>query len=282
MTTHCFRLFISYVGSHFSGFQEQSNARTVGKDLRCALNAIAKEDIALKVAGRTDAGVHAKGQVVSFSTTKSLSPRQWLLALATKLPKDLSVWRVDQMPLGFDAQKHSVGKQYVYRIHQGMVPDPFLAETSLHVRTPLCLIAMNSAAAYFIGHHDFSAFRSSLCTADHARRYLWHVSVNKNHQLIEIDIRGNAFCMNMVRIIAGTLIEIGRKKRLPISIIDALAQGDRRCAGVTAKSHGLTLESVYYPDYLATAGIPAGAQFPRYPVTKDSWRFSSDEIVYGG
>jgi tRNA pseudouridine38-40 synthase len=281
ITQSCFRLYLAYVGTDFSGFQEQNNARCVAQVLRCALEAIAQEKIMLKVAGRTDAGVHAKGQVVSFSSTSRLKSRQWILALASKLPKDLSVWRIDQMPLGFDAQKHSIGKQYVYRIYQGFVADPFLAKTALHIRNPLCLNAMIKAAHYFIGHHDFNAFRSSLCTAAHARRYLWHVGVNKDHQLIEIDIRGNAFCMNMVRIMAGTLIEVGREKRAPLSIIEALKKGDRNLSGVTAKPHGLSLETVYYPDNLAISGIPPDAMFPRYPITKDSWQFSSNEIVYG-
>jgi len=268
-----FRLYLAYVGSDFAGFQEQKNARTVGGELRSALEAIAEEEIKLKVAGRTDAGVHARGQIVSFASTSRMQERQWVLALASKLPKDLSVWRVDQMPFAFDAQRHSIGKQYVYRIYQGLVSDPFLSKTALHVRSFLCLEAMKEAAGYLIGHHDFNAFRSSLCTSSHARRYLWHVSVDKNDHVIELDIRGNAFCMNMVRIIAGTLIEIGKKKRMPLSIVDALQKGDRTLAGITAKPHGLTLETVYYPDNLIASGIPVDAQFPRYPVTKDSWQF---------
>ena len=272
-TLASFRLHLAYLGSSFSGFQRQENARSVENELRNALAIVCGKNFRLEVAGRTDAGVHARGQVVSLSLVTRLLPRQLMLALAAYLPQDLAVCRIDKMPLGFDARTQSVGKRYVYRIHQGAVPDPFYRTTCYFVRQPLDISAMQDAAQLFVGEHDFASFRSSLCNSMHARRYVWQVKVTSAGSIIEIDIRGNAFCMNMVRIIAGTLIEVGKKKRNQESIVDALANPDRKRAGPTAPAHGLTLEQVYYPDDLSMANIPAGARFPRYPVTDKSWPF---------
>ncbi|HXW53883.1 MAG TPA: tRNA pseudouridine(38-40) synthase TruA [Myxococcota bacterium] len=274
----CFRLHLSYVGTEFCGFQEQARGRTVGGELARALRLITNQDITLHVAGRTDAGVHARGQVVSFECKTRLLPRQLQLALASHLPTDMAVFRIDSMPQGFNAQRHSVGKRYVYRIYQGLVADPFVAKFALHQRSSLDLPAMDQAAKHFVGEHDFSSFRSSLCTAPHARRYVWHACVKPHQALLEIDIRGNAFCMNMVRIMVGTLLEVGSGKRKAEAISHALSAKDRKLAGITAKAHGLTLEQVYYPDDLSDALIPEGARFPRYPVTEESWGFAIDEI----
>lgn len=259
----------------------QNNGRTVEDEFKKALLAITGVAPKITVAGRTDAGVHARGQVVSAEFITRMSSRQLTLALQTKLPPDMSVWRIDKMPLGFDARRQSIGKRYVYRISQGLVADPFNRRTSLHVREPLDLSLMQQAAQHFLGEHDFSSFRSSLCTASHARRYVWCVDINQTNSLIEVEIRGNAFCLNMVRIMVGTLIEVGKGKRRPQSIADALLTHDRKLAGITAKACGLTLEEVYYPDDCAHAKIPARANFPRYPVTKEHWRFERADISYG-
>lgn len=269
-----FRVSLSYVGTNFSGFQAQLNARTVEGELQRAILAVTRQRVEIIAAGRTDAGVHARGQVVSFSCTTRLQSRQMLLALLAHVPKDISILRVDVMPQNFDARRQSVGKRYVYRIHQNIAPDPFTSHYALQVKQQLNIEAMSTAAQYFVGDHDFSAFRSSMCTAAHARRYIWHVSIFEENGLLCIDIRGNAFCMNMVRIMVGTLLEVGRGKRAPESIADILVGKNRAAAGVTAKPHGLSLETVYYPDDLDDAMIPAHASFPRYPVTKESWPFA--------
>ncbi len=181
--------------------------------------------------------------------------------------------------MAFDrAKTKHIGKRYVYRIYQGLVADPFVAKFALHQRSALDVLAMDKAAAHFVGEHDFSSFRSSLCSATHAKRYIWYARVEKNHGLLEIDIRGNAVCMNMVRIMAGTLLEIGKGKRTAQDVVRALLSNDRKLSGITAKAHGLTLERVYYPDDLSDAKIPEGARFPRYPVTKETWCFAIDEI----
>ncbi len=268
-----FRLYVSYDGTHLSGFQQQDNARTVQGELLSALALINHKPEKFTVAGRTDAGVHAHGQSVSIELVSKLSTRQLLLALATKLPNDIAVWRIDEMSLGFDARRHSVGKCYRYTIDQSLVAKPFGRATSLHVRSSLDTIAMSEAASFLVGDHDFESFRSSGCTAAHARRYIWHLSVTPNHHLIEVDIRGNAFCLNMVRIMVGTLIEVGKGKKKPGDVKAILEAKNRRLAGNTARAHGLSLFQVYYPDDLTDAKIPSSARFPRFPVTSESWPF---------
>lgn len=276
-----FRLHIAYDGSAFSGFQAQDNGRTVEDELQKALFAITGQKISLRVAGRTDAGVHAGGQVVSCAINTTIKPRNLTLALLTKLPPDISVWRIDSMPEGFDARMHSIGKLYIYRLDQSLVPHILWRHRAWHMKKPLHTEAMRDAARYLVGEHDFSSFRSVHCEAQHAIRYIWNISLEVHAPLIEIHIKGNAFCLNMVRIIVGTLVEVGQGKRRPEAIKEILDARDRKKAGITAKAHGLSLERIYYPDQLDDAEIPAGAQFPRYPVSPSSWPLASEAIVYG-
>jgi len=279
--TASFRFHLAYRGCKFAGFQAQANARTVSQEFQRALFLITGENPVIQTAGRTDAGVHARGQVVSAQLETKLTLRQLTLALATKTPLDLSVWRIDRMPLGFDARRHSVGKQYIYRLAQGLVPDVHMRDRSWHLRGMLDLDAMRKACEYLIGEHDFESFRGSLCSAAHAVRYIWHIDIREKDKIIEVDIRGNAFCLNMVRIIVGTLVDVGRAKISPQDVATILAARDRRKAGITARPEGLTFARVYYPDDLSDALIPSHARFPRFPVTEYSWPLDSQNIEYG-
>ena len=279
--TASFRFHLAYRGAHFAGFQAQANARTVSQEFQAALFSITKENPVIQCAGRTDSGVHAQGQVVSANLETKLALRQLTLGLATKTPPDLSVWRIDKFPLGFDARRHSVGKQYIYRIDQGLVPDVHMRDRAWHVRAQLDQNAMQRACEYLIGEHDFESFRGSLCSAAHAVRYIWHINISQIDQFLEIDIRGNAFCLNMVRIIVGTLVDVGRAKLKPEDIATILASKDRKKAGMTARAEGLTFARVYYPDDLSLALIPNHASFPRFPVSELSWPFDSNNIEYG-
>lgn len=275
------RFLLSYRGTHFSGFQVQANARTVEGEFTKALASIVQQEVSIQAAGRTDAGVHARGQVISASFYTRLSLRQLSLAMAARLPSDLAVWRIDKMPGAFDARRQSIGKQYIYRIAQSLIVDPFMADQVWHIRQPLNIEAMSMAAQQFVGEHDFQSFRSSLCGAAHAVRFLWHVGINKVGDIIEIDVRGNAFCLNMVRIIVGTLVEVGLGKVAPQEIAEILLAKDRTRAGRTAKAQGLCFNKVYYPDDLDDALLPQDVRFPRYPVTKESWPFDENAIERG-
>jgi tRNA pseudouridine38-40 synthase len=275
--TRTWRLVVSYVGTGFVGWQRQEGARSVQATLEAALSALAGEPVRARAAGRTDAGVHARGQVVSTTLRSRVPPEKMLLALGSQLPEDVGVRRADVMPEGFDAKVHAVGKRYVYRIHNAPWNDPFRARTSWHVRARLDVEAMKEAAASFIGEKDFESFRSQHCDALHARRYLWRAEVSEEAELVRFEVRGNAFCRHMVRCLAGTLVDVGRGRFSPRDMSRLLAARDRTQAGVTAPALGLTLEEVYYPDALAHADIPPDAVFPGYPVGEADWPPRSHE-----
>lgn len=269
--TRTWRFVVAYVGTGFQGWQRQTGMRSVQEVLEAALASLAGEPVRARAAGRTDAGVHARGQVVSSTFTSRVPPEKMVLALGSQLPEDVGVIRADVMPEGFDAKAYSVGKRYVYRVHNAPWNDPFRAATSWHVRQALDVEAMKQAAAHFIGEKDFEAFRSQHCDAAHARRYLWRAQVEEADRLVSFEVRGNAFCRHMVRCLAGTLVDVGRGRFAPDDIPRLLEGRDRTKAGVTAPALGLTLEEVYYPDRLAHAEIPQDARFPGFPVTDEDW-----------
>lgn len=277
-----FRLWLSYVGTDFCGYQYQPKLRTVQGELEQALFSILGSSISTQAGGRTDAGVHAAGQVISLRVKTKLNQRQLTLALASRLPHDMAVWRIDEMPFAFDARRQSIGKRYIYRIGQSLVRSPFQRKFSWHVKKKLNIEAMEQAAQILVGENDYSSFRSTLCQADHARRYIWHIGITKNEDAeIKIDIRGNAFCLNMVRIIVGTLAEIGQGRKSILSMQEILNAKSRKMAGQTAPAYGLSLEQIYYPDDLINSFIPTKAKFPRYPVSPESWPINNGQIELG-
>ena len=175
------------------------------------------------------------------------------------------------MPDGFNAKQHSIGKCYVYRLYRGDVVSPFQLPYVWQIKSRLDLDAMRRAAAVLVGEHDFESFRSVQCDAAHARRYLWQINIEEHDAEVHIIVRGNAFCRNMVRIIAGTLVEIGRGKINAEQMPEILAAKNRSAAGVTAPGHALLLSRVYYPDNLADAQIPREAVFPNHPWDRQFW-----------
>lgn len=271
MQLRTWRLWMSYLGTDFVGFQKQPGQRSIESALQEALLKLTSLTPTLIVAGRTDAGVHARGQVVSCSFESRFDSKTLPPALSHFLGQNICVYRADSMPEIFDAKKQSIGKRYVYRINQSGQFYPFNHRYAWDLRQRLDLKAIQKAAAVLIGEHDFESFRSVHCVASHARRYVWMIRIKENLENLEIDIRGNAFCHNMVRIIVGTLVEVGLGRLSPDDMSVILAQKDRTVAGRTAPPHGLCLEEVYYPDDLSQAEIPKGAIFPRYPVTTESW-----------
>jgi tRNA pseudouridine38-40 synthase len=236
-----------------------------------ALHRVTGEAVRARAAGRTDAGVHARGQVVSTTFSSRIPPEKMVLALGSQLPDDVSVLRADVMPEGFDAKRHSVGKRYVYRVLSAQARDPFRGSTSWHVRQRLDVEAMRAAARFYVGEKDFESFRSKHCDAAHARRFLWRAELHVEDDLLSFEVRGNAFCRHMVRCLAGTLVDVGRGRFRADDIAAILEARDRTRAGVTAPPEGLTLEEVYYPDRLAHAEIPPDARFPGFPVEPEDW-----------
>ena len=265
------RLVVAYHGAKFQGWQKQEGTRTVQGALEDALTKIAGERVNVRGAGRTDAGVHARGQLVSTTFRSRIGPEKAMMAFNSQLPKDLSIVDAVEVPAGFDAKRDSIAKKYIYRLHHALFYDPFDGGTRWQIRHALDVEKMIQAAPAFIGEHDFEAFRSAQCDAAHARRFVWMVAVRHLHPLVEIEVRGNAFCRNMVRVMAGTLTDIGRG-RIPVDAIPSiLASRDRTKAGITAPAHGLTMERVYLPEDAVEAAIPEGAVFPGWPNKKPRW-----------
>ncbi len=240
-------LGVEYNGTHFKGWESQPNQRTVQGCLETALSKVANTETKTIAAGRTDAGVHALGQVVHFDTELSRDPYNWMLGVTSSLPKDISVHWAQPVDNEFHARFSALTRRYRYlllnrRARPGVLP----AAVSWHPR-PLNTSLMHEAAQSLLGKHDFSAFRTSSCQAHTAIRTIVDIKVARYNETIVIDVEANAFLHNMVRIIAGMLIAIGEGAQQVSWAAELLACKDRRQGGTTATPDGLYLVSVSYP-----------------------------------
>ncbi len=204
-------------------------------------------------AGRTDAGVHAYGQVVNFVTKSSIPVVRWALALNSRLPRDIVVRNAEIVPATFHARFSALGKTYRYTIDNGTYRDVFRRQYAYHIREPLDVAAMASAARLFVGRHDFSAFRSTGSTPTTPIRSVESAMIEVQEPFIHFTVCANGFLYNMVRILAGTLIDIGKHKRSCSDVEMALRTGRREYAGDTAPAHGLCLMHVEYPALAETS-----------------------------
>lgn len=243
---------VSYDGSGFAGFAKQPGQLTVQGNLEAALTTALRTPIETAVAGRTDAGVHALAQVVSFPFEGDLDTHTLLRSLNALAGPGIIASEVRVAPAGFSARFDAVAREYRYRIVPGPVPPVFLAGCAWWVKSTLDLAAMREAANHLVGEHDFSSF----CVAASAegkptRRRLELVSIEPAVELGEhclvVRIVGNAFLHSMIRIIVGTLVEVGSGRREPAWAGEVLGACDRAVAGPTAPAHGLTLWHVDYP-----------------------------------
>ena len=250
-------LTISYEGSGFSGFARQQGLATIQGELERALETLFRHEVATVGAGRTDAGVHARGQVVSFELPTSDLEGRSFEKLRTSLnaltPDGLVVKTIEEKPAGFSARFSAIEREYRYRIVIGPVPPLFLAHYVWWIPTGsyLDITAMNQAACYLEGEHDFKSF----CVAKSAEGQTTMRRINKvftfgSQHLGEINfvimVRGNAFLHSMVRIIVGSLVEVGLRNRPPEWLAEVLEARDRKAAGQTAPAQGLTLWEVRY------------------------------------
>lgn len=242
------KLVIEYDGSGYHGWQVQENAHSVQEEVERAVLRITGENVRITGAGRTDAGVHAFGQVAHFDTSSNVPAEKFAAALNSVLPPEVSVVSSAEMPAGFHARFSACGKTYEYRILNRPVRSPILAKRAWHVRETLDLDAMKLAAAKFIGKHDFSSF----CASGHSvltyDRVITASEWAMMGECLVYQVSGNGFLYNMVRIMTGTMVEIGLNKR-PVEDIETLfEERDRNQAGITAPPHGLYLVKVHYPD----------------------------------
>ncbi len=245
------RFVIRYDGTEFAGWQRQPGHRTVEEVLETAIRTITRENrIRPNVSGRTDAGVHAVGQVVNFYTTTRLPCETLLKAVNSQLPADVSLRTCDDVPQSFCANKDAVRKTYRYVITDGGRQDPFLRRYSTHVWNRLDVDAMCRASACLLGRHDFRCFETEWPNRMTSIRTITRLRVSRFGETVWIDVEADGFLYNMVRAIAGTLMQIGRGFWPESRLAEILESGDRRLAGPTAPPQGLFLLRVTYPAHL--------------------------------
>lgn len=238
---------IAYDGSGFAGYQVQPESRTVQLELMNVLKIIHKGKVTQVVAsGRTDAKVHATGQVIHFDTEFSIPVSGWLKALNVLLPEDIRVSSIEEVDSSFHARYHTTGKTYRYKWDRSPIISPFTRNFMVHVKQPLDVDAMRTAAQALIGTHDFSSFCAANTAVVDKVRTIWRVDFEEHGSELHMIIEGSGFLYNMVRIIAGTLTEVGIGKRTADELSGIVAAAERDAAGKTAAAHGLYLENVMY------------------------------------
>lgn len=245
---HPYFLRLAYDGTAFHGWQIQTVARTVQGELWCAMKALDPTAPMPQGTGRTDAGVHARGQGVLIHTPRVWDPYRLLAALNAHLPPEARVMEVLSVPEGFFPRQHAVAKRYTYRINEGPAEDPLERNRRWHVfgAEPLDRQAMAEAASHLVGEHDFSSFRHHDCVAATPVRHIYRVGFETRGALLDLVFEGNRFLMHQVRIMAGTLVDVGKGRFRPGDLPSILEAKERRMAGQTAPPHGLCLEKVWY------------------------------------
>lgn len=242
-----FKCIISYDGTHFAGYQIQPNKRTVQGELERVLANMHKgEIIRVTASGRTDAGVHAYGQVIHFDSPLHLPADRWKKALNAMLPEDMAIREVQEVDASFHARFSAVAKEYRYKIRTAVERDVFSRHYAYHFPYPLDYDAIKQALQLVKGTHDFTSFCSAKTEIEDRVRTIYEANLLLTHDGFEFQWIGDGFLYNMVRILVGTMLEIGQGKRNWDCIPSILEEKDRRLAGKTAPPHGLYLWNVAY------------------------------------
>ncbi|HVK69301.1 MAG TPA: tRNA pseudouridine(38-40) synthase TruA [Polyangium sp.] len=247
-------LTVAYDGRPFSGFAHQPDRRTIAGELLAAVRALDPTIREIRGSSRTDAGVHAFGQRVAFDPSREVPPRGWVLGTARHLPKEIAVRRASLVPRGFTPRFASQGKRYRYLLLRDLMRDPFLEGRVWRVdqlRDDAAITRAAAEASLAVGTHDFAAFRSAADPRENTVRTLRRVSVEVDRddpRLVRIEVEGDAFMHNMVRILVGTFVDVARERLAPGAVSRALASKRRDDAGITAPPDGLYLVSVTLAD----------------------------------
>lgn len=242
-------LTAAYDGTAYHGSQIQNNGETIEGVLTKELAALLKENIALIGASRTDAGVHARGNVYVFDTESPIPPDKFCHALNARLPEDIRIQSSREVPADFHPRHQETVKTYEYCILNRKLPLPQYRLYAHFTYETLDVERMNEACRYFIGEHDFASFCAAGSQAESTVRTIYDLHVRKNGELLTISVTGNGFLYNMVRIIAGTLLKVGSGAVLPEQIPEMIDGKDRKLAGPTAPAKGLTLVEIRYPEF---------------------------------
>ncbi|MCD6292371.1 MAG: tRNA pseudouridine(38-40) synthase TruA [Deltaproteobacteria bacterium] len=241
-----FKLTIAYDGTDYHGWQNQPNGMTIQEQLEMAALRFSGVRNSIDGSGRTDAGVHAWGQVASWAYSGKLSEERIQSAFNGLLPPDITVRGVEAVAPIFHARKSSRAKTYLYIIDNSSCANPLLRRYAWHIRQPLNLDALNQAATFLVGDHDFLSFKAADGKTATSRRTILQARWCRHGSSLFFFIKGNGFLKNMVRIIVGTLVDSGRGKNPPTKMSSIIAAHDRTAAGMTAPAHGLVLRSVDY------------------------------------
>lgn len=241
-----FRLVVEYDGTEYSGWQIQPNGPTIQAVLEAAVERLFGQPLRVLAAGRTDAGVHASGQVACFSVERQIDPQVVLRALNALTPRDVTIRSTEIVSDDFDPRRHARRRAYVYRIWNARFPSPFWQRYAWHVPRLLDDQAMRTAAGQLVGTHDFSSFQAAGCDADNPVRRITRSEITREGDLLVYEVEATAFLRHMVRTIVGTLTEIGLGDRPPDGMQRLLEARDRSQAGVTAPPQGLCLNRVDY------------------------------------
>lgn len=242
-----YKLTLAYDGSRYDGWQKQGNtSKTIQGKLEALLARLEGQAVEVQGAGRTDAGVHAKGQVCTCRLDSNWREAELRDAMNQYLPSDIAVLQVEKVPERFHARLSATGKTYCYRIWTGEIPNVFERNYVYPYPARVSVEQMREAASYLIGTHDFKSFCSNRHMKKSTVRTLDSIDIQEMENEIRIVYHGNGFLYNMVRILTGTLLEVGEGKRTPESMTAVLEEKDRQQAGFTAPPQGLTLLEVDY------------------------------------
>ena len=242
------RLTVAYDGTAYAGWQIQPNGTTIQEVMEGVFSRILQEPVRLRAAGRTDAGVHAREQVVDFSDAGARDLETIVHGGNGLLPPDIRILSASVVPETFDARRHATEKEYRYFLYLSPVDSPFLSRYAWHVEAPLDLEAMRAGLSHIVGEHDFSSFRGQGCNAISPVRTVFRAEVAKHDVpgLISVDVAGAGFLRHMVRNIVGTAVNAGKGKHSADHVGEILRARDRSAAGVNAPPHGLFLWRVSY------------------------------------
>jgi tRNA pseudouridine38-40 synthase len=244
-----YRLLLEYDGAAYVGWQRQPDAPSIQAEVESALaQVLGGEPVMVTASGRTDAGVHALGQVVSFQSTVERSPIALVRGLNAVLPDDIACRAAGEVELAFHPIDSAVGKHYRYRVLDGVARAPLRRGQVYQTHKRLDLDRVRAAAMHFVGCHDFSSFRASRCSAVTAVRTLYRFEITRPVDEVRFDVEGTGFLRHMVRVLVGTLLDVSSGRFEPEDIPAILDAADRRRAGRTAAAQGLTLMRVHYPD----------------------------------
>jgi tRNA pseudouridine38-40 synthase len=260
-------LTVAYDGRLFSGWARQINARSIAGELDGAIAAVDPKASQTRGLSRTDAGVHAREQLAAFDTDKDIGLRGWVLAISQHLPDEIAVVRATRVEAGFDARRLLTRKVYRYTVLHSLVRDPFLEGRAWRVMERFNHSELNALAQSLVGTHDFAAFRGAADKRVETVRQIFRIEVRQAHsddRITLVEVEGDKFLYNMVRIIVGTLIDIGRERRPKEALIRALASRERSDLGMTAPPGGLCLERVII-DRGALSGDPGFHALDSWP-----------------